>query len=62
VTRTEPFWPMNLRSYVYNNWRVSSDKARRELGFQPTSFREGARRTIAWYRAGMPDDIDETRC
>lgn len=53
-TRREPFWPLTLRSYVYNNWRVSSQKARRELGFQPTDFREGARRTIAWYKAGRP--------
>jgi nucleoside-diphosphate-sugar epimerase len=59
VTRREPFWPLNLRSYVYNNWRVSSEKAQRELGFEPTAFREGARRTIAWYRAGQPDDLPE---
>ena len=53
----EPFWPINmLRSYVHNNWRVSSEKAQRELGFVPTDFREGARRTIAWYRAGEPDE------
>jgi nucleoside-diphosphate-sugar epimerase len=56
ITRREPFWPLNLRSYVYNNWRVSSAKAQRELGFEPTDFREGARRTIGWYRAGQPDD------
>jgi|FLYN01.1.fsa_nt_gi nucleoside-diphosphate-sugar epimerase len=62
ITRREPFWPLNLRSYVYNNWRVSSEKARRELGFEPTGFREGARRTIAWYRAGQPDDLPELRC
>lgn len=62
VTRTEPFWPINLRSYVYNNWRVSSDKARRELNFVPTDFREGARHTIAWYRAGAPDDLPELEC
>lgn len=62
VTRREPFWPMNLRSYVYNDWRVSSDKAKRELGFAPTSFREGARRTIAWYRAGQPDHLPELDC
>lgn len=61
-TGREPFWPLNLRSYVYNDWRVSNDKARRELGFEPTDFREGARRTIAWYRAGEPDEIDETGC
>jgi nucleoside-diphosphate-sugar epimerase len=56
ITRREPFWPLNLRSYVYNNWRVSSAKAQRELGFEPTEFREGARRTIAWSRAGQSDD------
>jgi nucleoside-diphosphate-sugar epimerase len=62
VTRSEPFWPLNLRSYVYNNWRVSSEKARRELGFAPTPFREGARQTIAWYRAGQPDWLPELEC
>ncbi len=62
ITRTEPFWPLNLRSYVYNSWRVSSDKARRELGFTPIDFREGARRTIAWYRAGQPEMLPELEC
>lgn len=62
VTHREPFYPLNLRSYVYNYWRVSGDKARQALGFQPTPFREGARRTIAWYRAGMPNDFPETQC
>lgn len=59
----EPFWPVNLlQSYVHNNWRVSSEKARHELGFEPITFREGARRTIAWYRAGEPDDLAELNC
>lgn len=62
LTHREPFYPINLRSYVYNYWRVSSDKAQRELGFVPTDFREGARRTIAWYRAGQPDCTPETDC
>lgn len=62
LTGREPFWPINLRSYVYNNWRVSSEKARHELGFEPIDFREGAKRTIAWYRAGRPNDIEQTRC
>lgn len=62
ITRREPFWPINLRSYVYNNWRVSNQRAKHDLDFEPTSFREGAQRTIAWYRAGKPDDIEETRC
>lgn len=59
LTRREPFYPINLRSYVYNDWHVSSEKARLELGFRPLDFREGARRTIAWYRAGQPDWIPE---
>lgn len=59
----EPFWPLNmLRSYVHNNWRVSSEKARRELGFEPTDFREGARQTIAWYKAGAPDNWAGLEC
>lgn len=62
ITGREPFYPVNLHSYVYNNWRVSIDKARRELGFVPISFEEGARRTVAWYRAGKPDHISELDC
>lgn len=62
ITGREPFWPINLRSYVYNNWRVSNEKARNGLGFVPTDFRDGARRTIDWYRAGQPQDIPETSC
>ncbi|MEP7291858.1 MAG: hypothetical protein ABI835_08735, partial [Chloroflexota bacterium] len=62
VTRREPFWPITLRSYVYNYWNVSSEKAVAELKFAPTDFREGARRTLAWYRAGMPDHIAEVEC
>lgn len=55
----EPFYPTTLRSYVYNYWNVSSEKARRELGFAPIDFREGVRRTLAWYRAGQPEHIAE---
>jgi dihydroflavonol-4-reductase len=62
ITRREPFYPMNLRSYVYNDWRVTYEKAARELGFAPTPFPEGARRTLAWYRAGKPDWIAEVEC
>jgi dihydroflavonol-4-reductase len=51
LTRREPFYPLNMRSYVYNYWRVSHEKATRELGFVPTPFVEGARQTIAWYRS-----------
>jgi farnesol dehydrogenase len=50
-TRREPFYPLNLVPYVFGDWVVSSDKAKRELGFEPISFEEGARRTLEWYRS-----------
>jgi nucleoside-diphosphate-sugar epimerase len=51
ITHTEPYYPLNLRSYVFNNWRVSSAKAQRELGFVPTPFRDGIRETLRWYQS-----------
>jgi nucleoside-diphosphate-sugar epimerase len=62
LTRREPFYPLGMRSYVFNDWCVSSEKARQELGFEPTPFREGAKRTIAWYKAGKPDCLRELEC
>lgn len=62
VTRREPFYPINLQSVIFNNWRVSSEKAYQELGFVPTDFRVGAKRTIEWYRDGQPDVIEEMIC
>ena len=62
LTGREPFYPLGLRSYVFNDWCVSSDKARKELGFEPVDFREGAKRTIAWYRSGKPDWLPELEC
>ncbi len=62
VTQREPFWPLNLRSYVFNDWYVSSEKARRELDFQPLLFAEGARRTVAWYQANQPEMLPELEC
>lgn len=59
ITHREPFYPINMRSYVFNDWRVSSRKAQQELGFVPTAFEVGAAQTIAWYRAGEPDDLSE---
>jgi nucleoside-diphosphate-sugar epimerase len=49
-THREPFYPLNLVPYVFEDWHVASDKACRELGFAPVSFEEGTRRTLAWYR------------
>jgi nucleoside-diphosphate-sugar epimerase len=46
----EPFYPLNLRYYVFNDWLVSNEKARRDLGFEPTSLWEGLSQTVAWYR------------
>lgn len=46
----EPFYPLNLRHYVFADWCVSSEKAVRELGFQPTPLEKGLRETIAWFR------------
>jgi len=62
LTHREPFYPIGMRSYVFQDWPVSSDKAKRELKFQPTSFEEGVRRTIAWYKAGKPDMLPELIC
>lgn len=62
ITGREPFYPIGLRSYVFHDWIVNSEKAANELGFAATPFREGARRTIDWYRAGKPDFIPEIDC
>jgi dihydroflavonol-4-reductase len=49
VNGREPFYPLNLRQYVFHDWPVSSAKAREQLGFTPTPLEEGARATLAWY-------------
>jgi dihydroflavonol-4-reductase len=51
VSAREPFYPLNLRHYVFNDWLVSNAKARAELGFVPTPLREGLSQTIAWYKS-----------
>jgi nucleoside-diphosphate-sugar epimerase len=50
VTHREPFYPINMAPYVFQDWRVSTAKAERELGFKPTPFRIGAQATLNWYR------------
>jgi nucleoside-diphosphate-sugar epimerase len=53
-TGREPYYPLNLAHYVFNDWDVSSEKARAELGFEPTTFEAGARQTLEWYwQAGL---------
>jgi dihydroflavonol-4-reductase len=49
-TNREPYYPIDLASYVFHDWRISSEKARCELGLVPTPFEAGARATLAWYR------------
>ncbi|WP_376793407.1 NAD-dependent epimerase/dehydratase family protein [Thermoflexus sp.] len=51
LTGREPYYPLALASYVFYDWRVSSEKARRELGFKLTPFEEGVRQTLEWYWA-----------
>jgi nucleoside-diphosphate-sugar epimerase len=48
-TGREPYYPIHLASYVFQDWRVSSLKAQQELGFIPTSFEDGAQQTLEWY-------------
>jgi nucleoside-diphosphate-sugar epimerase len=49
ITRREPFYPLNLRHYVFNDWKVSSIKAQKQLGFKPTPLKDGLKETISWY-------------
>lgn len=48
-TGREPFYPINLAPYVFQNWRVSIAKAAAELDFVPTPFAQGAQETLEWY-------------
>lgn len=60
-TKREPWYPINLYPYVFYDWPVSSEKVKRELGFHPTPFEEGARQTLEWYRTiGLGNGVKET--
>lgn len=48
-THHEPFYPINMAPYVFQDWHVSYQKAETELGFVPTPFAVGARQTLQWY-------------
>jgi nucleoside-diphosphate-sugar epimerase len=50
-TKREPFYPKNLEPYVFNDWQVDSSKAQRELQFTPSTFSQGAQKTLEWYRS-----------
>jgi nucleoside-diphosphate-sugar epimerase len=49
-TGREPFYPINLAPYVFQDWHISTKKAEKELGFQSTPFTFGAAETLAWYK------------
>ncbi len=49
ITQREPFYPINMAPYVFQDWQVSAAKAKKELGFQPTPFAIGAQKTLEWY-------------
>jgi dihydroflavonol-4-reductase len=49
-TKREPYYSINMVPYVFRDWNCSNAKARRDLGFVPTPFEDGARHTLAWYR------------
>jgi dihydroflavonol-4-reductase len=48
-TGREPYYPIGLYPYVFYDWQVSTEKARRELRFEPIPFEQGARETLKWY-------------
>ncbi len=48
-TGREPFYPINMEPYVFQDWHVSTEKAERDLGFCPTPFAIGAKETLDWY-------------
>ena len=52
LSRREPFYPLNLRHYVFNDWNVSSEKAAGELGFAPTPLEVGLKSTVQWLKSG----------
>jgi nucleoside-diphosphate-sugar epimerase len=50
-TNREPYYPRNLKPYVFNDWLVDSSKAEEGLEFTSSTFEEGAQRTLDWYRS-----------
>jgi dihydroflavonol-4-reductase len=51
ISGREPFYPLNLRHYVFNDWNVTSEKAARELDFIPTPIEQGLAATVDWLRS-----------
>ncbi|MBL7064886.1 MAG: NAD(P)H-binding protein [Anaerolineae bacterium] len=54
-TGREPYYPIGLASHVFCDWEVSSEKAQRELGFEPMSFHVlRSRRGAYWCSTHCP--------
>ena len=51
ISGREPFYPLNLRHYVFIDWNVTSRKAAEELSFSPTPLEEGLAETVRWLRS-----------
>jgi len=49
LTGRELLYVVNMKPYILGEWNVSIEKARRELGYEPTPFETGVRETLAWY-------------
>lgn len=50
ITHKEPFYPINMAPYVFQDWHISTAKAEKELGFVPTPFETGVCQTLKWYK------------
>jgi nucleoside-diphosphate-sugar epimerase len=48
ITGRPPLIVPELVRKFNHHWRVSSEKAIRELGYTPVSAREGIERTVQW--------------
>ncbi|GAB4527744.1 MAG: NAD-dependent epimerase/dehydratase family protein [Anaerolineales bacterium] len=49
-TGREPFYPLNLQHYVFQDWQPTYHKAATELGFSPTPLRDGLRATLDYLK------------
>ena len=49
LTGRERRYVITMEPYIFGEWNVSIEKARQELGFEPTPFEEGVRETLQWY-------------
>jgi len=58
-TGNEPLiTPDYVRKFSYD-WKVSCEKARIELGYNPLTLKQGLTKTIEWINRGYKNDIYE---